>query len=78
MKRVVIYLAIAFVGFCMNVSACSKKEEVEPEKGKIDKMTDQAADAIVQKIRTPMNQARSAKQLEDERTKALDEALEEQ
>jgi hypothetical protein len=75
MKSLVTYLSIASVVFCITFSACSKKEEVEPEKGKIEKMTDKAADAIVKKIRTPINQARSAKELEDERVKAFDEAL---
>ena len=51
---------------------------MEPEKGKIDEMTGKAADAIVKKIRTPINQARSAKELEDERVKAFDEALKDQ
>ena len=78
MKKLPVYFALLSLFFCMSLFACSKKEEVEPEKGKIDKMTDQAADAIVTKIRTPLDQAQSAKASEDERVKALDEALKEE
>ena len=78
MRRVVIYLVIALVVFCAYFSVCSKKEGVESEKGKIEKMTDEAADAIVKKIRTPMDQARSAKETEEERARTLDEALKDQ
>lgn len=78
MKRLMTYLSIVSVVFCITFSACTKKEEVEPEKGKIDKMTDEAADAIVQKIRTPINQARSAKDTGEERLKAFDEELKDQ
>jgi hypothetical protein len=78
MKRLVTYLSIASVVCCITFSACSKKEDVDPEEGKIDEMTGKAADAIVKKIRTPINQARSAKELEDERVKAFDEALKDQ
>jgi hypothetical protein len=77
-KRLLIYPAIVVLIFCISFSACSKKEEVEPEKGKIEKMTDEAADAIVKKIRTPMNQARSAKDKGEERLKAFDEELKDQ
>lgn len=77
-KRLLIYPAIVVLISCISFSACSKKEEVEPEKGKIEKMTDEAADAIVKRIRTPLDKARSTKEAEDERVRALDdEALKE-
>jgi len=68
-------LACALIGF--SFFACSKKEEAEPEKGDIEKMTDEAADVIVNKIRTPMDRARSVKELEEDRAKAMDEAINE-
>jgi len=41
-------------------------------------MTDEAADAIVKRIRTPLDKARSTKEAEDARVRALDgEALKE-
>jgi hypothetical protein len=36
-------------------------------------MTDEAADAIVTRIRTPLDKARSTKEAEDARVRALDE-----
>jgi hypothetical protein len=40
-------------------------------------MTDEAAEVIVTKIRTPMDRAHSVKEMEKERAQAIDEALEE-
>jgi hypothetical protein len=78
MKRSLIYFVMLFFVFSIGVSACSKKEEGEPEKGAIEKMTDEVAHTAVQKIRTPMDQARSAKAKEEDRASAMDEALQEQ
>ncbi len=38
-------------------------------------MTDHAADVVVDKIRTPMEKARSVKDLEEKRMRGVDEAL---
>jgi hypothetical protein len=68
----VMALVVLSIGLC----ACSKKEEREPEqKGAIEKMTDEVAHTAVKKIRTPIDQAKSAKAVEEERAKAMDEAL---
>jgi hypothetical protein len=72
------YLSVALVVFSIGLAACSKKEEREPEKGRIKKMTDEVAHTAVQKIRTPMDQARSAKAKEEDRARAMDEALKDQ
>ena len=40
-------------------------------------MTDETADAIVARIRKPMNQARAVKDLEQDRAKAMEKALDE-
>lgn len=78
MKRLLTYYAVAMLVFCIGFSACAKEEEVELEKGKTEQMTDEAADAIVNRIRTPLDKARTTKEAEDERVKALDaEALKE-
>jgi hypothetical protein len=71
-KRLLTYSAVVLLFFYIGLSACSK-EETEPEKGKIDQMTDEAADAIVTRIRTPLDKARSTKEAEDARVRALDE-----
>ena len=57
--------------------ACSKSPEgeVADEKGVIKEMTDRAADEIVQHIRTPINKARSAKDLEDGRVEEMENNL---
>lgn len=72
-KRLLTYSAVVLLFFCIGLSACSKEEEAEPEKGKIEQMTDEAADAIVKRIRTPLDKARSTKEAEDARVRALDE-----
>ena len=77
MKSLLTYLVMGLVVFSIGFSACSKKEEeVEPEKkGAIEKMTDEVAHTAVKKIRTPIDQAHSARAIEEERAKAMDEAL---
>lgn len=77
MKKIVTYLAIALFLSCTIFFACSKKEDKEPEKGKIEKMTDHAAEVIVEKIKTPIDRARSVKEQEKERMKGIDESLNE-
>jgi len=77
MKKIVTYLAIALFLSCAIFFACSKKEDVESEKGKIEKMTDRAADVIVEKIKTPIERARSVKDMEEERMRGIDETLKE-
>ncbi|MEE9402695.1 MAG: hypothetical protein V3V47_05790 [Desulfobacteria bacterium] len=77
-KRLLTYSAVVLLFFCIGLSSCSKEEEGEPEKGKIEQMTDEAADAIVKRIRTPLDKARSAKDKGEERLKALDEELKDQ
>ena len=75
MKKIVTFLAIAVFISCTIFFACSKKEDKEPEKGKIEKMTDHAAEVIVEKIKTPIDRARSVKEKEKERMKGIDESL---
>ena len=76
MKRFVIYAVLLLLVISLLISACSKKD-AEEEKGSIDRMTDHAAEVAVEKIRKPIEQAETAKKLEDERLKKVDEALEE-
>lgn len=76
-KRLVVAALFGLVLLCLGFSACSKKEEAQQEKGSIEKMTDETANAIVTRIRKPMNQARAVKEIQQDRVKAMDEALEE-
>jgi hypothetical protein len=75
MRNLLTYLVMALVVLPIGLYACSKKEEVEPEKGAIEQMTDEVAHTAVKKIRTPIDQAHSARAVEEERAKAIDEAL---
>ncbi len=70
---VVLSVSIAFTG-------CSKQEEeqIVEEKGSIEKMTDEAADKAVKKIRTPINKARGTSNLGDKRLEEMDKALQNQ
>jgi hypothetical protein len=78
MNTKTIYHFLAAVALCLSLvfSGCSKEEEeLSEEKGRIDKMTDEAADIAVKKIRTPMDKARAINDLGNERTEAMDKAL---
>ena len=82
MNRRILYhfLAAVTVSLLLVLPAgCSKNEEQQAEeKGRIDKMTDQAAEAAVKKIRTPMDKARATQNLGDERLEEMDKALQKQ
>ena len=68
-------LCLLFVLF----SGCAKDEEQHvEEKGTIDKMTDEAAETAVKKIRTPMDKARATGNLGDERLEEMDKILQKQ
>ena len=77
MKRLMIYPAIALTVLVLCFSACSKGKDAEPEKGKIKKMTDRAANVAVEKIRNPLDKARAVQKMEEERMKAADDSMEE-
>jgi len=74
------FVCAVIVGCLLILPAgCSKKEEQQAEeKGVIDKMTDQAAETAVKKIRTPMDKARATQNLGDERVEEMDKALQKQ
>jgi hypothetical protein len=81
MNTKTIYHFLAAVALCLSLvfSGCSKEEEeLSEEKGRIDKMTDEAADKAVKKIRTPINKARGTSNLGDQRLEEMDKALQKQ
>ena len=59
------------------LSGCSKEEESLGDKAskKVDEITTEAADTVVKKVRTPLNKARATRDLGDERTDAIDKAM---
>ena len=73
-------LCAAGISFILALtSGCSKNEEGQTgEQGRIEKMTDQAAETAVKKIRTPIDKARATQNLGDERVEEMDKALQKQ
>ena len=77
-KSIYFLLTAAVLSVSITFTGCSKQEEdqVAEEKGSIEKMTDEAADKAVKKIRTPISKARDTGNLGDERLEEMDKALE--
>jgi hypothetical protein len=73
-------LGAAVVSFLLVLPAgCSKSDEQQSdEKGRIEKMTDQAAETAVKKIRTPMDKARATQKIGDDRLEEMDKTLQKQ
>jgi len=73
-------LAAAVLSVSITFTGCSKQkeEQVVEEKGSIEKMTDEAADKAVKKIRTPIDKAQGTSNLGDERLNEMDNALQKQ
>ena len=79
MKKMMTYCVLALFLSGAGLLACSnnKEAESESEKGRIEKMTDKAAKKIVNRIRTPINKARSVKDQQEDRLDNMDESLKE-
>ena len=78
MKKLCIYFFMIVSVLCIGFSACSKGEDVESEKGKIEKITDQIAEDAVQGIKAPINKARAVQDMAEKRVKGLDNLPDEQ
>ena len=78
MKKILLYPAIVLILYCGTFFSCSKNGDEESKKGRIEKMTDKAAKEIVDHIRTPIEKARSVKNIEEDRQSAVEENLKEQ
>jgi hypothetical protein len=71
--------AVSVILFLVLLAGCSKDEEYQvEEKGRIEKMTDEAAETAVKKIRTPKDKARATQNLGDGRVEEMDKALQKQ
>ena len=79
MKKMMTYCVFAVFLSGAALLACSnnKEAESESEKGTIEKMTDKAAKEMVNRIRTPINKARSVKDRQEDRLNDMDESLKE-
>ena len=74
-KLLLFFLAVLFPAAALY--ACSEKKEPKSERGAIEKMTDQASEDIGNRIRTPLEQARSVKDQEEDRLREMESAVKE-
>lgn len=79
MKKMMTYIVVALCLCGAGLLACSNNTEAEAvsEKGAIEEMTDKAAKEVVNRIRTPINKARSVKVRQENRLDDMDESLKE-
>ncbi|MEE9537287.1 MAG: hypothetical protein V3V51_07575 [Desulfobacterales bacterium] len=78
MTKMLLYsVMVLFLG-SVTIIACSDNKEIESEKGTIEKMTDKAAKEMVNKIRTPIDKARSVKNQQEDRLNEIDKIVKDQ
>lgn len=77
MKKIMIYCVFALLFGGVLLLACSNNEETESEIGPIEKITGKAAEEMVNRIRTPINKARSVKDRQEDRINDMNESLKE-
>jgi PBP1b-binding outer membrane lipoprotein LpoB len=73
--------ALAIVlGTSLFLAACSQDEPVVTDQvaEEVDRINTKNADTMVKKIKTPIDKARYTQNLGDERTRAIDEAMQNQ
>jgi len=74
--------AVVLVLALLLPAGCTKKDDEQgnniEDKGRIEQMTDQAAQKAEKKIRTPLDKARSTQDLGDDRLETMDKVLQQQ
>ncbi len=77
MKKKIMVAAMALSCGCAALFACSNNNEAEsePPKGVIEQMTDNAAKKAVNRIRSPLDKARSVADQEQDRLNDMDQSL---
>jgi hypothetical protein len=82
MRRIVLKASALLACFCLLfflAAGCSQNSDGEDgEKGGVEKLTDRAAATAVKKIRTPLDKARTAADLGEERAEEMDRAVRQQ
>jgi hypothetical protein len=76
MKGKLIFFLIPLIILGINCAACSKVEEGERKKGKIEEMAEETGHSIARSLKAPVNKARDVKDMEEERAEDIDEYLE--
>jgi hypothetical protein len=75
MIKILAYCLIGMMLIAGTFYGCSDKKEPAPEKGAIQKMTEETARQAVDRIRTPIDKARSVAQQQEEKNKEVDDAV---
>jgi hypothetical protein len=78
MRKIVFYAAIALVTCFAGFSACTRNKDKEAEVVKVDPASEETANKIRKTLRAPIDKARHAQDLGEERTNAIDEATKRQ
>ncbi|HDH05053.1 MAG TPA: hypothetical protein ENH01_04970 [Nitrospirae bacterium] len=77
MKKKLLYAVIALLLSSAVNFACSNNKEAESEKGTAQEVTEKAAKEMVDRIRGPIEKARAAKELQEQKYRDIEEALKE-
>ena len=75
MKKILPWTLVALLLCNAAGFSCSQKEEAASEKGVVEKITDQAADEVTSRIRTPIEKARSAKKQQEDQMRSMDDQI---
>jgi len=70
-------LLVAMLATSIMLSACSQSEDKQTQPVKIDPASEQTAREIRKELRTPIDKAQRTQELGDERTDAIDKAVQE-
>jgi len=76
MTRKLLHYTMALLLAGIFLGACSGSSDEESEKGAIRQMTDQVADEMVHKMRSPIDKARVAKESGEDHLSELEDAAE--
>jgi hypothetical protein len=71
-------LAIPLAALLCTACSTDKESATAEDSGKIETMTKGAADAVVKRIKTPLDKARATQDLGDQRVDEMDKALQDQ
>lgn len=77
MKKIASCFCVFLVFFVGFVSCSDKKEAAPEQKGAIEEMTDQAAKEAMEKIRTPIEKARSVDDIQKNRLSDIEKEIKE-
>ena len=76
MTKSILHFTVVLIMGGMSLLACSGGSDGDSEKGAIRQMTDQVADEMVHKMRSPIDKARAARDQGEEHIDELEDAVE--